>query len=366
MGVDGPCAYATIQAAINAAPQGATVRLVGSATFTENINIDARNLIVEGGYDATCSALAPGTVSRINAAAAGSVIDFTGGSVVQLRNLAISMGASFGAGLDLLGSSQVTISNTDLISNAGIDGGGAYVGAGSQLTLTAGSELKNNTAAAGGGAMVYGRLNAFDTASDITGNTSSGDGGGVYVSGGTLYLNGADVHDNAAAGAAGRGGAIYASGGAVVTLTNSSFIGESSPCCNVAYDGGGIYADNSRIYSLGGNSTILQNDAANNGGGLYLVNGSLFSAASGTNVGYDAQAGNSNSAVLGAGMYVQSSTVEFAGRIINNLASNSGGGVYATASALALHQRHGGQHRPAPTEQDRRDRSQRCGDVPDQ
>ena len=156
------------------------------------------------------------------------------------------------------------------------------------------------------------------------------------MSGGTLYLNGADVHDNAAAGAAGRGGAIFASGGAVVTLTNSSFIGESGPCCNVAYDGGGIYADGSRIYSLGGNSTILQNAAANNGGGLYLVNGSLFSALSGTNVGYDAQPPNGNTAVLGAGMYVHSSTVELAGRIINNTASNSGGGMYAVNSVVTL------------------------------
>ena len=165
------------------------------------------------------------------------------------------------------------------------------------------------------------------------------------MSGGTLYLSGADVHDNAAAGAAGRGGAIYAVTGAVVTLTNSSFIGESAPCCNVAYDGAGIYANNSRIYSLGGNSTILQNHAANNGGGLYLANGSLFSAAAGTNVGYDVQASNGNTATLGAGIYVQASTVDFAGRIINNVASNSGGGMYATASVVNLDRGHG--RRPA-------------------
>jgi predicted outer membrane repeat protein len=83
-------------------------------------------------------------------------------------------------------------------------------------------------------------LNALDTGSDITGNCSTTDGGGAYVNGGTLYLSNADVHANQALGATGRGGAIFASGDAVITMTTSSFIGESAPCCNTAYDGGGI------------------------------------------------------------------------------------------------------------------------------
>ena len=38
----------------------------------------------------------------------------------------------------------------------------------------------------------------------------------------------------------------------------------------------------------------------------------------------------------GAGLYAITSTVDFAGRIINNDASNSGGGLYATASVITL------------------------------
>ncbi len=337
VGIDGvSCGYGTIQAAINAAPNGATVRLVGGAIFTESIDFSARVLGVEGGYNATCAALVPGSTSRVDGAALGSVVDLTGGSIVRLSNLVIRLGSAFGGGLDLLGFSHATLSNTDVISNSGVSGGGIYIGAGSQVTLTGGSTVSNNSSSAGGGAIVYGRLNALDTASDITGNRSDNDGGGVYLAGGTLYLNGADVHANTAAGVAGRGGAIFAVSGSVVTMTASVFIGESAPCCNVAYDGGGIYANNSRIYSLGGNSTILQNHAARNGGGLYLTNGSLFSAAAGTNVGYDVFASNGNTATLGAGMYVATSTVEFAGRIINNVAANSGGGMYATASVVTL------------------------------
>ncbi len=335
VGVNGACAYNTVQEGINAAANGQTVRVMGDF-FAENIDISGKNITIEGGYDATCTAIVTGTVSRIDAAASSSAIDVTGGSSVTLKNLKIGWGSSFGAGLDLLGSSHVTLDNTDVVHNNGASGGGIYIGSGSQVTLTNGSLLQHNTASAGGGAIVYGRLNALDNSSDITGNCSTTDGGGAYVSGGTLYLSNADVHANQALGATGRGGAIFASGDAVITMTASTFIGESAPCCNTAYDGGGIYASHSSIYSLGGNSTILQNEATNNGGGVYLFDHSVMKAASGTNIGYDAQAGNGNQAILGAGLYVETSQLDLAGRIINNDASNSGGGLYANASVITL------------------------------
>jgi len=336
VGVDGVCAYNTVQEGINAASNGATVR-VAADFFAENIDIGGGKIItIEGGYDATCAALTPGARSRVDGAVAGSVVDMSGGAIVTFRNLTFGWGSSFGAGIDVLGSSQATLSNTRLTHNNGASGGGMYIGGGSQVTLTNGSLVQHNTGTAGGGAIVFGRLNALDTSSDLTGNCSTTDGGGAMVSGGTLFLSGADMHANQAMGATGRGGAIFATGGALVTMTASSFIGESSPCCNAAYDGAGIYADHASIASLGGNSTILQNKAANNGGGLYLANGSVFSALTGTNVGYDGQAGNGNTAILGAGIYADGSAVAFAGRIINNDAANSGGGMYASASAITL------------------------------
>ena len=335
VGVNGACAYNTVQEGINAATNGQTVRVMGDF-FAENIDISGKNIIIEGGYNATCTAIVTGTLSRIDGIASGSVVDVSGGSIVTLKNLKLGWGSSFGAGIDLLGGSHVTLDNTDLVHNNGASGGGLYISGGSQVTLTNGSLMQYNTSTAGGGAIVYGRLNALDSSSDITGNCSTSDGGGAYVSGGTLYLSNADMHANQALGATGRGGAIFASGDAVITMTTSTFIGESVPCCNVAYDGAGIYADNARLFSLGGNTTILQNQAANNGGGLYLTNGSLFQAASGTNVGYDAQAGNGNSAVLGAGLFAMTSTVNYQGRIVNNDASNSGGGLYANASVITL------------------------------
>ncbi len=329
-GIDGACAYTTVQAAIDAASNGATVRVVGQV-ITESINLSGQVITITGGYDATCTN-PTGTRTTLQANGPGSVVDVSSGSRVTLTNLIIQGGTSFGAGMDLLGNSHVTLNNTQVSHNAGVSGGGFYIGGGSAVTLTNGSLVYSNTASAGGGAIVYGRLDALDTASDLSTNASTNDGGNLHVSGGTVYLNNADV---VAGTAADRGGGIYASGGAVITLTNSVFVGESAPCCQGAVDGGGIYADASRVYLLGSTTSVLRNTATNNGGGVYLANGSYLYS-NGANIGNAVLAGNDNVAVLGGGLYVVSSTVEFSGRIFNNTATNSGGGLYATASVITL------------------------------
>ena len=335
VGVNGACVYNTIQDAIDAAPNGATVRVVGE-WFNENIDITGGKVItIEGGYNAACTAIVAGAKTTIDAVVSGSTVDVSGGSRVILRNLNLGYGSSFGAGVDVLGSSHVTLDNVRVKNNFGASGGGFYVGSGSVVTLTNGSNVSFNTASTGGGAIVYGRLSVFQTTSDFANNCATSDGGNLAVSGGTLVMDNADVVAGTAAGATGRGGGIYATGNAVVTLTNSVFVGESAPCCQTAYEGGGIYADNSRIFLLGSATSVLRNAATNNGGGAYLTNGSHLQS-TGANVGNTASAANDNTAILGAGVYAISSTIDFSGRIFNNTASSSGGGLYASAGVLTF------------------------------
>ena len=67
VGVNGACAYNTVQEGINAATNGQTVRVAGDF-FAENIDISGKNITIEGGYNATCTAIVTGTISRIDAA----------------------------------------------------------------------------------------------------------------------------------------------------------------------------------------------------------------------------------------------------------------------------------------------------------
>lgn len=335
VGIDGPCAYGTLQAAVTAAPSGATVR-VSQGAYVESIDItNTKTITIAGGYDATCANPVADASSSITATA-GSAIDVNA-SGVSLMNLRVSGGVGFGAGLDLYGANaRATLSNTILSGNNGTQGGGIYISYGTAATLTHGSTIRLNTAALyGGGVAAYGRLNAIDTYSDINENDASIDGGGIYASTGTVYLSGSDVIANRALGPTGRGGGIYAES-AVITMTSGAYIGASDPCCNRAHDGAGLYAYASRITTLGANVVFMNNRATGDGGGIYLAGGSTLDAAHDTRVGQQASPTYGNTATLGAGLFISGSTATFAGSVFANTASDNGGGLYANSSTIAL------------------------------
>ena len=328
----GPCVYETIQEAIDAAASGSTIR-ISADDYIETFNVSAKTLVIEGGYDSTCTTLNVSSITQVDAnSAGGSVVDVSGAAVLELRNLRLTGGTSFGAGLDVLGGSRVRLTNTDIFGNNGASGAGMYIGGTSVLTYTTNSDIYSNISSSdGGGAIVYGKLFGFDSNSDIYQN-SAVNGGGIAVNGGEIHLDNSDLAANTASN---FGGGIYSSNG-VVTLTNSVFVGEISPCCQTAVNGGGIYASGGQISLLGPATSVVNNTATGNGGGIYLTNGATLDVTGGS-LGYDTSASSGNDAVLGAGMYVTGSTVNFSGRIINNNATNSGGGLYSDNSTLTIH-----------------------------
>jgi hypothetical protein len=326
-----PCAYETIQAAINAAVNGNTIR-VAAGSYTEAIDIVAKTITIEGGYDSTCSTLNPSAITELDATGiGGSVVDVTSGTVLTLNNLQLTGGNDFGGGVDLLGASRVTLNNTDIFGNNGTSGAGVYIGVSSVVTYTSDTDIYNNIASSdGGGAIVYGSLYGFDTNSDIYSN-SAVNGGGIAVLNGIVRLNNTDVVANIASN---FGGGIYASNSSV-TLSNSVFVGETAPCCQSAAAGGGIYASGGQVSLEGAATSVLNNTASGDGGGIYLINNASLNV-SGGSLGYDTTTNAGNDAVLGAGMFVVGSKVDFSGRIVNNIATNSGAGVYATNSTLTV------------------------------
>jgi predicted outer membrane repeat protein len=327
VGINGAtCAYGRIQDAVDAAASGDTIQAV-TDVFYEMVEINGNNLTLAGGYDVDCTTYITGTTT-VNGGDAGSVFDIDE-SVVTLRDLDITGGNSgIGGGVSIPpGNSRVTLDNTDVFSNQSGFGGGVYVDVGNVLTITNDSDIHDNTATTyGGGARVWGKLVGDDWASSISNNTAP-DGGGVSVPGGVLEFRGSHVTNNQATAAAGLGGGIHVYAGGVITLTGSSNIN-----LNRAYNGAGIYADSASVHL---HAVVHSNVAANNGGGVYMTNGSTLSA-NNTYIGYPASGWGSNTAINGAGLYVDASTLDFDGYIRNNIASSTGGGVYAITSTLNL------------------------------
>lgn len=325
VGVNGAgCAYGRIQDAVVAAPPNAIIQAAAD-TYFESVDIVDKNLTIAGGFAVDC-VTDLGEVTTVNGGGMGSVFDINNSSVT-LRRLQITGGSGFGAGVDVLGASQVFLEDTEVYNNNGTYGGGLYIADNSAVTLTNETILVYNTASIeGGGARVWGRLAGNSGDARIIHN-SAPNGGGVSLPGGVLELYGTHVINNQATAPDGRGGGIHVFNNGFVTATLSSNISYNS-----AYNGGGLYADGSAAH-LG--AVIHSNIAANHGGGVYLGNGSMATAVN-TYIGYPVSGWGGNQAVNGAGMYIDASTLDFDGVIFNNVASYAGGGVYAHSGTLHL------------------------------
>jgi hypothetical protein len=167
------------------------------------------------------------------------------------------------------GAATITVTSTKGISaDTTIDGGGVItisggnsvgvfaVSTGVNFTVQNLTIANGNSAYFGGG--IYNDGTVTVTNSTFSGNTSAnpeygGAGGGIYSGGGPLTVTNSTFSGNSAAN--GVGGGIY--GWGALTVTNSTFAGNS------AYEGGGIY-------NYGGltvtNSTFSGNSAAGGGG----------------------------------------------------------------------------------------------------
>jgi hypothetical protein len=194
------------------------------------------------------------------------------------------------------------------------------------------------------GSSFTGNLFAVDSGDSLTVTSGIIDGNAVnatgvtgsliYVSGGTLAINGGALQNNTTTG---NGGAINISGGSVAmsdgTITGNS--ADSSGGLHLTGGSttlsGGVISGNTASGNGGGvgvfgqftlNGTeISGNTSGANGGGLYINNSNILNLTSGTISG--------NGAVNGGGIYVDSNTATLGGiTIADNTASANGGGVY--------------------------------------
>jgi hypothetical protein len=327
----------------------ATIVLSSTKTISANTTIDG------------------GTLGAITLSGGGirRLFNVNSGVTLTLMNITISNASVTADGGAIVNNGTLNISNSKFLNNQAASGfsGGAIESFGT-LSIS-NSEFAYNSAG-NGGALFPRESTSFTTISgssfhdNFTTNTTNGFGGAMLV------WNGAQMNIDSTSfisDTAQQGGALYLTSVSVLTLTNSSIVGNKA-----LYNGGGIFnvgtltLNNSTlsgnaapsgggILNSGGatlvlnNTTLTRNAASQFGGGISnngtsTLNNSIMSGNTVTQTGgaiYNAGTitlNNSklvyNSAQIGGGLTDNVGTATLNNStLIGNIASNAGGGIYS-------------------------------------
>jgi fibronectin-binding autotransporter adhesin len=205
--------YGTVQAALNQASDGQTIRISGACgDLHQNggpgqlLTLN-KNVTLQGGWDSTFTTLNPSAFpTYLDSAGLGRVIYINGGFTPTLENLILRngnasklgggpAGKDAGGGLYINGGAPI-LRNVEIVNNHSPDlGGGVYLATPTVVHFEGGF-VRNNSAGERGGGLYIDQSAPVLTGVTIAGNSARG-GGGVY-----LYRSPAQFIDNAATGAA--------------------------------------------------------------------------------------------------------------------------------------------------------------------
>jgi hypothetical protein len=160
VGADAACSTSSLQAALDAASDGYTIRVARNQAYAaQALRIDGKDLHLVGGYD-NCSSPSPAGLTTISGLGGGadSVLTVRGQVDLVLENLNLVRGDEvsdgYGGGLDVSGRGTVTLRNTTLVQNyAGYGGGISAISDGGSLALRleTGTVIQLNIAQYSGG-----------------------------------------------------------------------------------------------------------------------------------------------------------------------------------------------------------------------
>ena len=358
--------YDSLQAAVDAAPVGALVKVAGycdvlNARGSEIVYI-SKTLTLRGGYTAldwtVSDPVAQPTTLDARLAGRGILIEGSGAApTVEGLRIINGNGANAGAGGGILVREQAapTLHANVLEGNIAAydpDGppSGTSSGAGGAIAIYNAPEtrvlsntLRANFALRGGGLRIYQSNNALVQGNQFLDNRAGESGGGL-----ALYNSSVEVVDNLFRGnlSDGIGGALYIVAGSGTVLRGNRVEQNS------ATNGGGIAFDSADV--LVEANVIAANTATEWGGGIYvrgysrptLVANTITSNTAKTGGGlcyggyrysaltlrYNHLRGNQATAGDGGGLYAEyGAGGELIGNVFaNNSATNRGGGVFLT------------------------------------
>ena len=374
-----PADYPTIQAAINAAVNGDTVK-VANGTYNEHIDLLGKQITLKGQSAFNTILDGNGTGgSMVTMNSGETAATLLTGFLIREGNGRLISGKRYGGGVYVAGGSDPTIIDCRIGFNTADFGAGLFVDVGSDL-LVQDCLLANNVTTSGGlggGAYIAGTV-TFDNNRVAENTATVGFGGGVYVKNSTTTFTNNEFDTNIAW----YGGGLHVQGGSptitdnlfetnsvVVNPTNGegaglSIVAGATPWVsgneirlNIAHSGAGIYTYDSSPTIIG--NLVYSNTAATNnsggfgyGGGMSLgkTKGSVLlnevyynsgamgggvATRSGTStlvLGNLIDTNDTGSAGLGGGVYSKDSNPTL---LANTIAVNNamkGGGVYATGT----------------------------------
>lgn len=321
--------YQSLQAAIDALPDGGTVYLMSDLDVGTAVNIPNGKAIT---ITSAPGASAPYTLRRSGSPGYNLLTAEGAGTALTLTNITLDGNSGAAAGNNSLvraaNGAVLTISDGATLQNNNSQwGGGGVRLSGATLTMDGGS-IRNNSDEYGGGIFATddSQINLSGDAAIEGNKTTAYGGGGINISGGSLTMTGdARITGNSATQVG--GGGIQADG-ATLNLTGGMITGNSAPV-----DGGGIWLNNSSVVlqnvaltnnNAGGISAGRATNANARGGAVYAQN-SAIQVGTGTDI-------SGNQAPRGGGIYLQgtSATLDMTGgSISNNTATVNGGGICA-------------------------------------
>ena len=381
-----PGSYATIQAAIDHAPEGAIIQIL-PGRYHEHLNLTTitRTLTVQG------DAADPGAVVLDGDGVAGPVVKvMSTGSNVVFVGLTITGGAGgegVGGGL-LMGRSEAIFRRCVFTGNSSVDGGGAFI-------LTSGGLFQdcvfqgNSASRFGGGVLLnVGATTVFEQCRFLdnesgTGDVVSGWGGGLHVNDSSPTLVNCLIRDNHAKFA---GGGLSVTGHftvpqSILTLrdvtieSNAVVAAPGQPPAQ----GGGLHVEDNVLAVL--ERCRVRSNTANTGGGLSayrshytvadsVIEGNALTPMAGGGFGAGVYAVSVNTAAparppatvklersvvrdntgdVGAGIFVQGDFMLTANQaaldlndslVEGNIASGRGAGVFVDRTVAAIRRSH--------------------------
>lgn len=330
-----PSQYGSIQAAINAAHNGDTVR-VAAGVYHEQLNIYNKYITIQSSGNSGNTVIAPPvpepTVTWQN-------VPFTGGVQARLIGFTITNGYSANSGqaggLTLANGADVQLNDVTVMNSTSVNGGGGMIIYKSNPVLNAVNIVNNFSNSLGGGAEIV------QSSPTIYGSTISGNnayaGGGMWIDNNSQpSIVNSTFSNNSASGAngGGEGGAIGMRTGVGGVIQDNTFTGNSS------YYGGAIDME-----TQGGAPQIVGNTFSSNftvtsgtdGGSGYGGAVAVYNGTAGTIAGNNF---NNNSADKGGGAIVVAENANISivnNQIINNTAKNNdGGGIYISSAVASV------------------------------